>query len=220
MLAATSVSVVAQPGAEGAIDDLWQAALEANPDIAPTEGFYRAYAAEVLPALRDFVGYIEVLKHPDSYACDRNLLCREGHFIAGFRLGEKPTAIDFVRYVRTSTCYGFLPDKEGQTRFLTQLETALVKSGVEPATLLPSGADAGQLASHFVRYELANARDGQGELIVQTGRRRFSKISELLRQAGVRRGPHRPPGSPLDPLIRDKAYETCKRAYGPPPFKR
>ena len=200
------------------IDELWQAALEANPDIKPTEVFYRKYAAEVLPIVKHFDGFISVLKKAEPYACKTNLLCRDVRIVPGFRVGEKPTAIDLIRYVRTSTCFGFLPDSDHQLEFLKQLERVLKASDIAPKVLLPKSPKKNDPEAHFVLFELANLRDAKGELFV-TKPHHFPYLSAVLIRGGAGRGKQRPTLPPLEPDTVKAAYQACENAYGKPPYR-
>ncbi len=203
------------------IEVLWQAALKANPNIKQSETFYRRYAAQVLPYMHDFDGFVAVLQGEEAYACRTSLLCRDdAKLVPAFRASSEPTAIDFIKYVRTSTCYGYLPSVENQTRFLQDLEKSLPRTTTELNFLFPKETSAREQVNFFIINELANAKNKSGVLLLRVGDRKYPSLSNLLRESGVGRGTHRPT-PPLPELARLRiANEICARAYGnAPAFK-
>ena len=199
------------------VNELWMAAIAANPKIVTSERFYRAYAKMLLPHVHDFEGLIAVLRKAKPYACETNLLCRSGvQLIPGFRVGAEPTALDLIRFARESTCYGFLSDLETQTRFISDLERALRTSGGVRA-IIPNELDQSGPDAHFLRYRLAKVRDSNDDLVFSRNHntiRDYPNFAELLRRAGRKAGSQKPDVAPLDLMSEQLAHEACKASYG------
>jgi len=213
---ATGTSAFAPEDETHIIDELWKTALAANPTIGKSENFYRGYARLLLPYVDNYDGFISVLKGEQAYSCEPNLLCRDGaRVVAGFRVGERPTALDLIRFAREHTCYGFFSDAASEGRFLDDLERTLKSTNVNAASILPSDFRPTHPNARFVLYRLAKARDDNTELVFTLkATTKHPRVERLFRLAGAKSGKQRPDSTPLDPLIEAAAREACKRAYG------
>lgn len=195
------------------IDRLWNAARQANASepFARQEIFYRAFAEQVLPYLHDFDDFITTLKDENATACQGDLLCR-AHIVPRFQIEQPPTAIDFVRYVRDTTCLGFLPSH--QRTFVELLEAALVSSMVDVHDLLNEPNDGARTRELWVMAQISSIRDSNGDPIAT--RYKFPRVYELIDQA--RHGDTKwERGWPtfIEPELLADAEKVCRSAYKP-----
>jgi hypothetical protein len=188
---------------------LLDAMMKSNRNLNSIQSdFIADYATRLVQPLRDFDGLIEGLENPGDGIC--NLLCRNG-VVPRFWLQPQPTAVDIVRYVFSSTCFGVLPQHREQA--LAQLDTALgrLKEAGAYTALLRQVGEGPKADRHYIRAEFGDLLRTADENFTTAAR--FKNIfglwqasrAEPLLWSRTRAGP---PELPPKQVAAQKACET------------
>jgi hypothetical protein len=118
------------------------------------KNFIRVFSSALRPKLRDLDNFIDAVNKPTEGAC--NLLCQQ-RLAPRFWVHEAAGAIDLIRYVFTSTCFGVQREPGHRAEAFARLDKALSDLGSDTGSyiraLLVGVSDQER---HFLRGELGD----------------------------------------------------------------
>jgi hypothetical protein len=183
-------------------EKVYEVLLKANPEVGKQKDFVVAYSDKLMERLRSLDGFVSVMDGRETKIC--NLLC-QSHVASAFYRGETVKALDLVRYVFTSTCYGVLNDPEHRGKALKDLEDVAQSSYLRnPTELAKSEED-----SYILRHILGDA--------LKAWEPNFTKVTAFPRlkklwEAGYPTDPTRTNSPPIiSPIEKAAQYTACRK---------
>jgi hypothetical protein len=131
-------------------DRVYEALKAANPEVVAQEKFIRDYVSRLDQPIGALDNFVAVIDGSSKSAC--NLLC-QAHLMPAFFRTSRVNALDLVRYVFTSTCYGVINDEQHRGKALDDLEAVALTSYFLNETKLAKSQD----ESYILRRVLGDA---------------------------------------------------------------
>ena len=189
---------------------LWAKVVDANPELASGQQFFRTFVAKVRATgkIKNFGQVFEGLvgRSSEATACSPFLLCDE-HSVPKFQLTNPIAITDILRYTFNATCFGYVQD--GNHRIALLYLTEVVVGMIDQAELARSFKSVDQA---YLRIDFANMLATAVSLTKQKHHKTFENLRRLEHNADETaakkgaKGQSRPPTQ----IEADAAAKACQ----------
>ncbi|NEK15026.1 hypothetical protein [Rhizobium leguminosarum] len=142
---------------ERIIGPWWKTIRVRNPAMTAAEQFFKLYELDLRNVYGGTENFRKVVNLESSFAC--NGLCGK-KLVPIFTIDQPVTVSDLIRYMLTTNCYGYVPQKTRQQDALRRLNTVLGKVDIQALPL--DDSDKSYLTTDFADVLARNKKGFPG----------------------------------------------------------